>query len=67
MLGDPPVANAHRIDGFEVDGAAGQFKAKEWATVGAVVDLVGRHQVALDGLLVDLGMEVGEGGPQSLV
>jgi hypothetical protein len=48
VVGDLAVANAHGVDGFELDGSAGGRYTEEFTEMGAVVDLVGRDQVALD-------------------
>jgi hypothetical protein len=48
VVGDLALAYAHGIDGFELDGSAGGRNTEEFTEMRAVVDLVGRDQVALD-------------------
>jgi hypothetical protein len=60
VVGDLPVANSHGVNGFELDGLASRGDPEEVATVSAVVGLVRGDDVAVDGLPMDLGSEVGK-------
>jgi alkylation response protein AidB-like acyl-CoA dehydrogenase len=67
VVGDLSVADSHRVDRFELNCLAGGGDAEKVAAVGAVVGLVGGDDVAVDGLPMDLGAEVGKRVAQSLV
>ena len=67
VVGDLSVADSHGVHRFELDGLAGGGDAEKVAKMGAVVDLVGGDDVAVDGLPMDLGPEVGKSVAQSVV
>jgi hypothetical protein len=61
MLGDLSLEYAHDIDGFEVDQSAGWRHTKEWSFVCSMISLVGRYQVAVGGLPMNICMKIREG------
>src|SRR5439155_11272948 len=67
VLGDLAVDDPHGVDGVETDLLPGGRDIEELSLVGAVIGLVGGHEVAGGHLPVDLGAEVGERRPQALV
>src|SRR6476661_7026898 len=67
VVGDHPGANSHRVDRFELNGLTGRGDAEKVAEVGAVIDLERRHDVAVDGLPMNLGSEVGKRLAQPVV
>src|SRR3989475_3422366 len=67
VLGDLAVDDPHGVDGVETDLLPGGRDTEELSLVGAVIGLVGGHEVAGGHLPVDLGAEVGERRPQALV
>src|SRR5438876_11789978 len=67
VLGDLAVYEPHGVDGVETDLLPGGRNTEEFSLVGAVIGLVGGHEVAGGRLPVDLGTEVGERGTQALV
>src|SRR5438132_2392052 len=67
VLGDLAVDDPHGVDGVETDLLPGGRDTEELSLVGAVIGLVGRHEVAGGHLPVDLGAKVGERGTQALV
>src|SRR2546428_7742981 len=67
VLGDLAVDDPHGVDGVETHLLPGGRYTEELALVGAVIGLVGGHDVAGGHLPVDLGAEVGERGTQGLV
>jgi hypothetical protein len=67
VLDDLAVPHPHGVDRLEVDLPTGGGDAEEQPLVGAMVGLVGRDEVAVGGLPVDLGMEVGERLAQQVV
>jgi hypothetical protein len=67
VVGDLSVADPHRVDRFELDGLAGGSDTEKVAELSAVVGLVGGDDVAVDGLPMDLGPEVGKRVAQSVV
>jgi hypothetical protein len=60
MVGELSVVNAEHVECFEVDLTAGGGDPEKFAVVGAVVGLVGRDPVGVDGLPVDVGAKVGK-------
>src|SRR3954454_22032444 len=67
VVGDLSVADSHGVDRFELDGLAGGGDTKKVTELGAVVGPVGGDDVAVDGLPMDLGPEVGKGVAQPVV
>jgi hypothetical protein len=67
MLGDLPVVHPHGVHSFEVDLPAGRRYAQERSLVRPMIGLEGRHDLAIGGLPMDDGVEVGEGLPKGLV
>ncbi|MET3588400.1 hypothetical protein ABID21_004536 [Pseudorhizobium tarimense] len=67
MLGDLAVANAHGADRLELDLATGWLDPQNDALMGTVVGLEGGDDIAIDGLPVDLGVEVGESPAQRVI
>jgi hypothetical protein len=67
VVGDLSVADSHGVDRFEMDGLAGGGDAEKVTELGAVVDLVGGDDVAVDRLPMELGSEVGKRVAQSAV
>ena len=67
VLGDLAVDDPHGVDGVETDLLPRGRNTQEFSAVGAVIGLVGGHEVAGGHLPVDLGTKVGECGPQTLV
>jgi hypothetical protein len=58
MLGDLAVLDAHRIDGFELNLPAGRRDPEKLPVVGAMIGLVGRHDIAVRALPVNLRMKI---------
>src|SRR5207253_10726424 len=67
VLSDLAVDDPHGVDGVETDLLPCGRNTEELSLVGAVIGLVGGHEVAGGHLPVDLGMEVGKRGTQALV
>src|SRR5205814_10004850 len=67
VLGDLAVDDPHGVDGVETDLLPGGRNTEELSLVGAVIRLVGGHEIAGGRLPVDLGTEIRERGTQALV
>ena len=67
MFGDLTIADAHGIDGVELDASARRCDSEELALMRAMIGLERRNQVAVYGLPVNDGVEVGKGVPQDMV
>src|SRR2546422_8948459 len=67
VLGDLAVDDPHGVDRVETDLLPRGRDTEELPLVGAMIGLVGGHEVAGGHLPVDLGGEVGERGTQSFV
>lgn len=67
MFDDLAVANAHGVDGFELDFPARRLDPKNRALMGAVVGLEGCDDVVIDRLPVDLGMEIRKSLAQGMI
>src|SRR5438093_11732247 len=67
VLGDLAVDDPHGVDGVETDLLPGGRDTEELSLVGAMIGLVGGHEVAGSHLPMDLGGEVGERGTQAFV
>jgi hypothetical protein len=67
VLDDLTVAHPHGVDRLELDLPPGRGDAEERPPVGPVVRLEGRDEIAVGGLPVDLGPEIGERLAQHVV
>ena len=67
MLRDLTIAHSHSIDGFEMDFATSRRDPQECALVGSMIGLVSCHEVAVGGLPMDFGVEVGKCGAKYVV
>src|SRR3989449_2288756 len=67
VLSDLAVDDPHGVDGIETDLLPCGRNTEELSLVGAVIGLVGGHEITGGRLPVDLGTEIGERGTQALV
>src|SRR3981081_4928647 len=67
VRGDLAIAHAHDIDGLELNLTARRCHAQELSSVSPVIGLIRRHAVTVGKLPMDVGVKVGERGPEDFV